>query len=361
MTLRKFGAPRLYIQGDGALDELPGLVAQHGRCPLIVADAVVTDLLEPRLRALFKDSAPVFADFGGECTAVEIDRLAALTAETKADVVVGLGGGKAIDSAKGVRIARDLPIIVCPTIASNDSPTSRLAVIYTEAHAISEVRLMAANPDAVQVDTGLLARAPVRYLRAGIGDALSKVFEVAQCADSDGLNFFGGRPTRMSLGISRTCYDILREHSSAAIADVQAQRVTPAVENVVEACVLLSGLAFERGGLSIAHSLTRGFSAIPAIGNALHGDQVAVGLLVQLMLSKGQQETLRDILGFYAEIGLPRGPSALGCRMDDYRTIARISLETAPYIGNFERRLTVEEITSALRDVDTVASAWSRN
>jgi glycerol dehydrogenase len=354
MIYRKFGAPRLYVQGEGALDELPILLGQYGNRPLFVADAIVSDLLGDRLRALFGDGIPIMANFGGECTSAEIVRISSMARENNADVIVGLGGGKAIDTAKGVRIALDLPVVICPTIASNDSPTSRLAVVYTEDHTISEVRLMPANPDAVLVDTGLIARAPVRFLIAGIGDALSKLFEVSQCAAVGGNNFYGGSPTRMALGISQTCYDTIRAHGAAAVADVRARQVSPALDDVVEACILHSGLAFESGGLSIAHSLTRGFSAVPALARALHGEQVAVGLLAQLMLSDGEHDRLRDLLNFYREIGLPRALSALGASADDHYEIARISLETAPYIGNFERSLAAKEISDALDDLETL-------
>ncbi|MEX3010481.1 glycerol dehydrogenase [Hoeflea sp. TYP-13] len=354
MTFRIFGAPHLYVQGEGALNNLPSIAAEYGKRPLIVADAVVTDLFADRLRELFGDVAVVFAEFGGECTAAEIDRISAKVKSANANVVIGMGGGKAIDTAKGVRIALDLPIIIVPTIASNDSPTSRLAVLYTNDHVLSEVRLMSTNPDAVIVDTALIVGAPVRFFVAGIGDALSKCFEVRQCAEAGGKNFFGGHPTQLALSIAQSCFEIIRSKGRTAVGDVSAHRVSPEVEDVVEACVLLSGLSFESGGLSIAHSLTRGFSSIEGISRTLHGEQVAFGLLVQLALEENGRSVLGELLDFYGEVGLPTSIEGLGGSRSHWERISEVTVETAPYIVNFERSLDAQDIVNAFRRLSEI-------
>ena len=169
---RIFGAPHRYIQGAGAIGQLHETVRLYGQKPLIVADAVITEILGARISAGFAPQEPVFADFGGECTAGEIDRIAHLARMAGIDVVIGAGGGKAIDTAKGVRRALDLPLVIVPTIASNDSPTSRLAVLYSDEHVLTEVRLMRTNPDVVLVDSEVIVQAPPRFFIAGIGDAL---------------------------------------------------------------------------------------------------------------------------------------------------------------------------------------------
>lgn len=351
MTLRAFGGPNLYIQGPDALAELPARIAALGTAAFVVADAVVMDLLGPRLRAALGPSAS-FATFGGECTAGEIDRLAAAARDAGADVIVGLGGGKAIDTAKGVRMALGAPIVIVPSIASNDSPTSRLAVLYTEAHVLAEVRLMATNPDVVLVDTSVIARAPARFFAAGIGDALSKKFEVAQCARAGGSNFFKGSPTELALAIADRCYAIVRSDGVAAMDAVRRQAPDAAMEKVVEATILLSGLAFESGGLSIAHSLTRGFSVIPELARALHGEQVALGLLAQLIAEGRDAVFLDDLRAFYAAIGLPTTLSAQGVReAAAVDAIVDVSWRTAPYIRNFTPELSQDRLHAAVMAV----------
>lgn len=353
MTLRAFGGPSLYVQGAGALADLGPRVAALGARPFVVADAVVAELLGDRLRAALGAGA-TFATFGGECTAAEIDRLSAAAREAGAGVVLGVGGGKAIDTAKGVRMALSCPLAIVPTIASNDSPTSRLAVLYTADHVLAEVRLMATNPDLVLVDTAVIAQAPARFFAAGIGDALSKKFEVEQCAAAGGLNFYKGTPTELALAIAERCYAIVRADGEAAMAAVGRKAPDAAMEKVVEATILLSGLAFESGGLSIAHSLTRGFSAVPEISRALHGEQVALGLMAQLVAEGRDAAFLDDLKAFYAAIGLPASLAAFGvsdpAAVD---VIVDVSWRTAPYIRNFRPELSQAQLHAALASLMT--------
>ncbi len=299
------GAPRHYVQGPGALDRVGEFASELGRKPFVVADPVALELLGSRLRTSLGDTGHV-APFNGHCTHVEIARLTRSCREAGGDVVIGLGGGKAIDTAKGV--ARDcrLPVVIVPTIASNDAPTSRLIVVYDENDAIAEVLYLKFNPDIVLVDTAVIAAAPVRFFVAGIGDAISKKFEVERAMAAGGLNFFKGRPCHATLTLANSCYAEIRAHAVSAVASVRRKEVTEAVERVTEANILLSGLGFESGGLAAAHALTRGFTSLEETKSALHGETVAFGLLVQLVLEERPDAFLSELLDFYRAIGLPR-------------------------------------------------------
>lgn len=353
MTMRVFGGPHRYVQGPGALAELAPLVALYGRRPFVIIDAAVMDLIQAKLEAVFANSdvTATFAAFSGECTAEKIDEMARLAEAAKSDVVIGVGGGKTIDNAKGVRIARGGALLIVPTVASNDAPTSRLVVLYREDHSLSEVRLMTTNPDAVVVDTALIAGAPRRFFVAGVGDALSKKFEVEQCARAGGLNFYKGRSTSLALMIADQCYRTVREDTLAALEAVTAKTPNEAFERVVEATILSSGLGFESGGLSISHALTRGFSAIPALSGALHGEQVAFGLLAQLCLEGRSDAFLADMKAFYRAVGLPVSLADLGLRAGvaaAIETIAARTLADAPYVQNFQSEVTQANLTAAL-------------
>ena len=213
--LRAFGSPHRYVQGPGALDQLGELAAGYGQRPLVIADGVVLQLLRGRLERSLGSLAGAtrFAEFGGECTADEITRLDAEARSVGADLVIGVGGGKAIDTAKGVRIGLGRPLFIVPTVASNDSPTSRLAVVYTPEHVLQEVRAMPVNPDVVLVDTAVIIEAPERFFVSGVGDALSKKFEAEQCFVTGGNNFYKARPPYLALTLADACYAAIRAHA----------------------------------------------------------------------------------------------------------------------------------------------------
>jgi glycerol dehydrogenase len=351
MCTRILGAPQRYVQGPGALDRLPEEVAIAGGGPVaVVIDPVARGLIGARLQALLPEAR--LLDFGGECTAAEI---AARQAELgPARLVLGIGGGKAIDTAKGAAIAADLPVMILPTIASNDSPTSHIAVVYTEDHAVAEVRRMRRNPVAVLVDTEIIAGAPRRFLAAGIGDALSKPYELEGALQGGGANFFGGAPTELTQAIVLRARDILLAEGEAALA---VQAPDAGFERVVEAVILLSGLAFESGGLSLAHALVRGFSVMPPLAGLLHGEMVALGTLTQLSAGQGSAAEIAMLRGFFDRIGLPTGFARFGLQdAAEFQRMAEVSL-TAPYAGNYARPLQAADLVAAMRSLDAPAHA----
>ena len=99
---------------------------------------------------------------------------------------------------------------------------------------------------------------------------------------------FGTRPLHTAIVIADACYQTLRKHAADALEAVERREVeaTTRSKSVVEAAILMSGLGFENGGLSVAHSLTRGLVKARGAKEAVHGDQVAYGLLVQLAFEK---------------------------------------------------------------------------
>lgn len=353
-TLRAFGAPHRYVQGQGVLAQLEAMAIAYGaRRPFVVIDPVVRPTMQARLEAGLGSLAPHtrFASFGGECSADEIHRLRDAAQAAGADLLIGVGGGKAIDTAKGVRITLQAPLFIVPTIASNDSPTSRIAVVYSGEHVLQEVRTMAANPDLVLADTDVLIAAPERFFVSGIGDAISKKFEASQCLAAGGNNFYAARPPMIAGLIADACYETVRAHAEPALAAVRAGKVDEHFEQAVEATILLSGLAFENGGLSIAHSLTRGFSVVPGVASAMHGEQVAFGLLVQLVLERRPESFVDDLLEFYGRVGLPRSLFELGLRDAPEaaaKEIARDTWARAPYVRMLEAPVDEERLAAAV-------------
>jgi glycerol dehydrogenase len=362
--VRCMGFPGRYIQGPQALRRLPQLLEELGvRSIALLADATVRRALGARIDAALQSSAQgaaisaVWLDFRGECTAPVIDDLAAQAGEC--DTIVALGGGKTIDTGKGISRQRRARLIIVPTIASNDSPTSRLIVLYDEAHRVAGVELLARNPDVVLVDTEVIAQAPARFFSAGMGDALSKTFEARQCHLTQGRNFFGTLSLPTARLFADRCYAVILEDGAAALRQVAEQHEPDeSVERVIEATVLLSGVGFESGGLSLAHALVRGFSAHPKIGGFLHGEAVAFGTLVQLVAEGRPDAEIAEHAKLTRGLGLPVsfnsfGIDAIGAAELDQ--IARITC-MAPYISNLRPAIDAAGVRRALERADRIGN-----
>ena len=343
MTFRILGTPQRYVQGPGASDRLAEEIdIAGGGSVAIIADPVANEQLGPSVATQLPDAS--LLAFGGECTRGEIERLAAVV--DGATMIIGMGGGKAIDTAKGVAIKRDLPVGIVPTIASNDSPTSHIAVIYTPDHAVEGVWHMRANPRFVLVDTTIIARAPRRFLAAGIGDAMSKPYELDGALAGGGLNFFGGSPTELTRAIVERARDILLRDAGAAM---RASGPDAPFERVIEASILLSGLAFESGGLSIAHSMVRGLSKRKELAHLLHGEMVVLGTLTQVAAGQGDAAELDQLVSFYQGIELPTDFRRFGLTDDTaFLDIAEATL-SAPYAKNYARTLSAKDLVTAMR------------
>lgn len=357
-------SPAKYMQGPGALQEIGREASLLGRRALCISDSAVWTLVGREVDESLSDAAlaPLYFETRGECSRAEIDRAVEVVRSHGADVVIGLGGGKVIDLAKGVAFFTSAALIIAPTVASSDAPTSRVCVIYNEDGHLVEVLRLGKNPDLVLVDSTIIAGAPVRFLIAGIGDALATKFEAEQCWNNQKLSPVGGMQAQSSLLIAETCYQVIRQNGLAASFAVSQGVVTEALERVIEANIFMSGLGFENNGLAVAHGLTRGFSRIPRVHHQkLHGEIVAFGLLVQLVLEKRPRSFLDEIFEFYQRIGLPYCLSHLGlqdAKEEALATIARYSCVEGSPVHNMFETINDEILLQALLEADRIGRAW---
>jgi glycerol dehydrogenase len=358
--LRVFAGPLRYIQGPNALDRLGGVVEGFGPFPVVVTDPFVRELLGARVEALLRDSglAPEMRVLQGEITAAAADEIVASLIGVEVAVVIGIGGGKALDAGKAVSLRLGVPVVTVPTVASNDSPTSKAVAMYDEQHRMASVDQLAANPHAVVVDTTLIAAAPVHFLRAGVGDAVSKTFEAAACAAGTGVTTLGTRPLLVGSAIARACYDTIRAHALAGLAAAERGEVTEDLEALVEAVVLLSGMGFENGGLSLAHSLTRGLMQARGASSALHGQHVAWATLVQRVAELAPDDEVDDLRAFLRSVGLPVSLVELGMPdpvIDEIHQIAAVTM-TAPHLANLAKPVSEGDLVAAILEVESSAS-----
>ena len=357
VPVRTLISPLRYVQARGALTRLGEFVRPIGTKPLLVADDVVWGIVQDTVAVSFQeqDRPRHRTGFGTSAPAAEVDRLAREIDELGADVIVGIGGGSTIDAVKAAGHLRGIRWVSVPTVASTDAPCSALSVIYTEDGAFEEYRFFPHNPDLVLVDTGLVANAPVKFLVAGVGDALATWIEARAVAEANASTMAGGLPLVTGTALAQLSWDILWENALPAIDAVKDHLVTPAVEKVVEANTLLSGLGFESGGLAAAHAIHNGLTAAPQTHGLTHGQKVNIGSVTQLVLEGAPTEEIEEFVRFTTRVGLPNTLTEIGLTADDVHDLTRVA-ESATAEGETIHAMPfpvrVPELVDALRSIE---------
>ncbi|WP_282807207.1 glycerol dehydrogenase [Hafnia alvei] len=359
-TPRTVTSPKKFVIGRGLLQQMHDYVKDFGDNAFIISDEFILQRVNDEAIAGLKQAGLKGASekFNYECTEVEIKRLGALAEAQQANVIVGIGGGKTLDSAKAVAYYHKLPVILFPTIASTDAPCTALAVIYTEQGEFERYLFLPQNPDAVIADTSIIAAAPVRFFAAGVGDALATYFEARACYAADGVNLVLKKPSRTGLGLAQLCYQLLSENVDAAMDAVKNKVSTPALEQTIEATIYLSGVGAEAGGLAAAHAVNNGMSAVPDLHRAQHGEKVVFGLLTQLVLENAPRAEIDEVVRIIKVAGLPLTLQDMGLKTfveAEWRKVAEIACADGDTMGNMPMELTVDDVYEAMIAANALA------
>nr|WP_318384516.1 glycerol dehydrogenase [uncultured Enterobacter sp.] len=346
-------SPGKYIQGADVLTRLGEYLKPLSESWLVVGDKFVLGFAQETVQTSLHDAglAAEIVPFGGECSQNEIDRLRAVAEKAQCSAVLGIGGGKTLDTAKALAHFMGLPVAIAPTIASTDAPCSALSVIYTDDGEFDRYLLLPKNPNMVIVDTKVVAGAPARLLAAGIGDALATWFEARACSRSGATTMAGGQCTQAALALAELCYHTLLEQGEKAMLAAEQHVVTAALERVVEANTYLSGVGFESGGLAAAHAIHNGLTAIPDAHHFYHGEKVAFGTLTQLVLENASVEEIETVASLCHSVGLPITLAQLDIKTDiaaKMRLVAEAACAEGETIHNMPGGASVDQVYAAL-------------
>ncbi|MEM1311537.1 MAG: iron-containing alcohol dehydrogenase family protein [Cyanobacteria bacterium P01_H01_bin.153] len=345
-------APAQVRRGAGILPTLGAAIAALGQRPLIVggdrALAQASPLLAPALNDVTALTAAPIAD----CSETILAQLRNDREGHQADVIIGVGGGKAMDAAKLVAHQAGLPVVTIPTSAATCAAWTALSNVYSDAGAFLYDVALDRCPDLLILDYDLVATAPQRTLVAGIGDALAKWYEGSVSSGNSDQTL-----VIAAVQQARVLRDLLLQKTAAALAEPGGE----AWREVVDACVLLAGVMGGLGGAQCrtvaAHAVHNGLTHLAASHGVLHGEKVAYGILVQLRLEEmAQQSPLaytarQQLMQFYDATGLPKTLVDMGLGdvpLSHLQRAAAIACQPSSDIHHLPFSVTPEALMGAL-------------
>lgn len=359
---RNFQSPAKYVQGPGLLAELKEYSSTFGEGKVyIIASKFVFKKYKDKVLESYNEDEATLVEFGGESSHKEIDKHVEAIKDGDYIAVIGVGGGKALDTSKAVGYYTELPVLIAPTVASSDAPSSALSVIYTEEGQFEEYLFLRQNPSAVIMDEEVIVNAPVRLFKAGIGDALATYFEADSTKKSNSSTLYGGGQTKAGYALARLCYETLLENAVSAVAAVENKCITPAVSNVIEANTLLSGLGFESGGLAGAHAIHNGMTAIHELHDLYHGEKVTFGTLTQMVLENRPLEEIYEVLDLCKTLEMPTNFEELGIpnvTREQLFEVAKLANKDGDTMGNTPFEVTEEAIVGAMYTLDKISREY---
>jgi len=352
-------APIQVLRGSQALEESGDAIARLGQRPLVVGgDRTLATLTSQLQSALQQQHLQLsFTSYSPDCSEASLAALREAAVKHQADLIIGVGGGKALDTAKLLAHQCKLPIVTIPTSAATCAAWTALSNIYSDKGAFLYDVPLDRCPDLLILDYSLVLNAPQRTLVAGIGDALAKWYEASVSSGSSPVTLIIAAVQQ-----ARVLRDILFQKSADALKEPGSE----AWREVVDATVLLAGVIGGLGGAQCrtvaAHAVHNGLTHIPAAHDALHGEKVAYGILVQLRLEEmlqGNQlaaSARQQLLKFYAEIGLPQTLEDLGLEnitLAELRYAAEIACKPGSDIHRLPFEVVPEQLMAAMVSTTT--------
>ncbi len=306
-------APARVVRGENAIAATIESIIALGQRPLVIGGEHSLNLSQ--LQVLFDRSELTIerVEYTPDCCESSLDRLMANVRSHRADVVIGVGGGKCLDTAKLLAHRTQLPVVTIPTSAATCAAWTALSNIYSEDGAFRSDVSLPTCPALLILDYSIIATAPQRTLVAGIGDAIAKWYEASVSSGHSSQTLLIAAVQQ-----ARVLRDILFQKSIAALEQPGGEDW----REVVDATVLLAGVIGGLGGAQCrtvaAHAVHNGLTHLRDSHHALHGEKVAYGILVQLRLQEMLQGDLlaatarAQLLDFYSSIGLPKTLADLG-------------------------------------------------
>lgn len=278
--------------------------------------ASVREKLFPALKAA--GIQYVVNEFSGESSMGNVKKILDLCEGFQPDFIIGTGGGKSIDTAKYAAELYNVPIVTVPTIAATCAASSNQIIVYSDEGEYLENIYPKTNPPLVLVDPEVIVGSPYGYFISGIYDSLAKWYEgSASLPGSDNSDIFD----HMALAVAGMLKAQMYEKAVSAVRSMKAKTVSPDFIDVVNlniytaSTVQALGIKAVRNG--IAHSVQNGLTLLEGSHDVTHGEKVAYGIGVQLMVLESPEEELEELFGFYRSLELVPSFKGLNLEFND--------------------------------------------
>lgn len=350
--------PAKVIRGAGVLSRLGEYCKCQGNRAFLLGGKTALAKTKDRIYAALVDSGVeiIAAEwYGGEVTRENIHHLAEEASKCKADFILAVGGGKALDTGKAVAAECRLPIITVPTIAATCAAVTPLTVLYKDKGEFAGNLFLDDCPAAIIVDTEIILDAPVTWLEAGMGDTLAKMYELRAAASPM-------EPTSLTISAvinGEICYDIIRRFGSEARQAVESQTVSKEFDATVDAIILFAGLSSIFGGDKLrnaaAHAIYNGFTKISATHQVAHGLIVGYGNLCLLALEGRSDEEITGEIKLAASCGIPTMLKQIADMSEAELYIAAEASAKAAAMACMPFAVTPDMVIEAIRRIDRLA------
>lgn len=356
-----------YSIGSDIYGQIKKLCSGYGEKILIISGVKSYEAVSKKLLSAVEESGFTLLGqeyYGGDCTYANVERLRSLPVYQQADMVFAAGGGKCLDTCKCLCIEDGKPIFTFPTIASNCAACTAVSIMYQEDGTFLKPHFLEKPANHAFIDTEISAKAPAKYLWAGIGDTYAKYYESTISSRGENLPHF----TALGVSISRMCLEPLVQYGVKAYEDNQKGICSPELEQAVLAIVVTTGLASNfltrdftpdyNSGL--AHAIFYALTAYPVIEREhLHGEVVAFGVLYAL-LCDGQEEEFQKIYRLNQKLKLPVRLSDIGISREEFEeTITRVP--DMSDVRHYPYRITEEMLIEAMERLEGSVSKVLKN
>lgn len=212
------------------------------------------------------------------------------------DAVVGLGGGKIIDVAKYAAARVGLPLVSVATNLAHDGLCSPVATLDNDNGRGSYGVPM---PIAMVIDLSVIREAPDRFVRSGIGDAISNISAIADWELSHQVN--GEQIDGLAAAMARTAGEAVLRHPGTVADD---EFLTVLAESLVLSGIAISISGDTRPSSGACHEISHAFDLLFPKRAASHGEQVGLGAAFAMHLRGAADES-----GLFAEVLQPARPA----------------------------------------------------